>query len=159
MENVHLHVPMQLLWVFGVVLLLNAFSFLIDMRRIFWIYIIWHIILLLFQFDYLELPKGSGKIFGCVMVLNLFYISFAPFYNVINSIKGDHSELQYMKICIAMIPSRFIIMALGVLGGESIVNILACEVLVLPCYFIYNKYIANRVSDSAIFEALRKDHD
>lgn len=129
------------------------------MKKVFWIYVIWHIILLLFQFDVLLLPKGTAIVFGCVMVLNLFYISFIPFFRSVNSTRGTRSDLIYQNICISLIPSRFIVMALGVLGQETIYNVIFCELLFIPCYFIYMKYFVNRVSQKAIYEAMQNEYE
>lgn len=124
------------------------------MARIFWIYAVWHIAILLFQFEVFVWPVGYGKLFMCIVLLNMMYICFMPFYKVMNSVKWDNTDTLYVNICLAMIPSRFLTMTIGTLfGSDSVFTIMACELFALPCYIVYKKYFIDRVSQSKWFDA------
>ncbi len=108
------------------------------MKRIFFIYWIWHICILIVQIIDFNMSFVVAKSFACFSFTSLFYISIVPFVHSTTAIKGTSKDLKWMYACIATIATRWTIQIVGIAFGYDIYYILAFDLFTILVYFGIN---------------------
>lgn len=126
------------------------------MRKIFFIYWIWHIVLILIQ-EYSVLTPVQAKWTGVFIVLNLSFLVIAPKLRDMLIAKHTHSDYCYDIAITATIISRLLTMAVAVLGLREIQWILFCDTLTV-FIFIFAKRRLERFSTSKFIDVINKKH-
>lgn len=113
------------------------------MRNIFFIYWIWHLIILIVQFIDPPMSIVVAKSFVCFYFTSLFYISLVPFVHSSTATKGTSKDLKWMYACIATIATRWTIQIVGIAFGQDIYHVLAFDLLTILVYFGINWKFSN----------------
>ena len=125
------------------------------MKRIFFVYWIWHLIILVIQFIDPFMSVLIAKAFACFNYSSLFYISLFAFIHLSTATQGTQSDLKYMYACMATIVTRWSIMIVGIAFSKDVYLVLTLDALTILAYFGV-KWRLTYISESKLYNAINQ---
>lgn len=105
------------------------------MKRIFYIYWVWHLLIVTIQILDPKMNYFLVKSFICFSYINLLYISIMPFVYTSTAIKGERSDVNYMYACMASIITNFTFIIVGIAFGRDVYMMIGTDLLTIFLYF------------------------